>query len=692
MAEYIGITKPLQVVDGNYASLDAKYGPYDSINHATSSIPIAVRRVGLTVGIIFLEGTVETVKDYWWKKGIGNANLELKVDSAASTKTSQLLNDANFQNGNQVSASLQAQRNILDAVDANLQNQINTHSSQINTHSSQIQDIVNTYIDNKGYFATLASLQASYPTPEAGDTAYVANALSSTDYYIYNVVGGIWTASTVEAPPVEVPLNDYALNGGSTKTAQDLDNDLIELQNKVTTDFYNITEKVELSEGTYYTINSAIAAVPSNIRKLGLILRWLSATKEIETLKITNAVTADGNVTITLNGVSTDIAVIIGDTDIQVANKIRATNFAGWITGGAVNSQTVTFTCETVGNKLTPTYKDNGTGALGEINPTTIGYNRTWNELQYVGNNITDWNTLTNWNNPNQIKDVYNLQKTILIMELYEVDLQQFGIIPGSFSKDADGHYTTEQYTTAFNNGVGIQNAIDFARDNGYTGIKLPKNIYTLTYHKYTLYDDYTRGIIYLRSNQELNLGYSTIEMIFDSTQRSPYHTYESDPWRLSGWVFVTQECHDAKICNGEIKGDIYLRSFTDSASGWNRELGQENTSGIYIFAKSHNILIENLDIHGFMGDSISMTTRGASSTITYFITPTGNLLTGYIKDDGTIISAPGAFYSENIIQIDREMLKTKSPLNPNTLQLQTGGGYTRIPDFKDHYLEIAFL
>lgn len=83
------------------------------------------------------------------------------------------------------------------------------------------------YVANKGYFDTLASLQAAYPAPEAGDTAYVANALSSTGYYIYNVVNGVWTASTVEAPPVSVPINNYALHGytSSPKTLKEVSDD-----------------------------------------------------------------------------------------------------------------------------------------------------------------------------------------------------------------------------------------------------------------------------------------------------------------------------------------------------------------------------------------------------------------------------------------------------------------------------------
>jgi hypothetical protein len=228
MAKYIGISKPLMIVSGPQSNLDSRYGPYKSVDHALQSIPREIREVGLTV--IVKDANGEGI-EYWWKRGIEDADLTLKIDEAAYTKTSQLENDADFQNGTQVAASLQEQKTILDAVDANLQNQINTTNIDLNNKTTnlqgqittinqkdaaqdtQIQNIITSYIDNKGYFASLASLQTSYPSPEAGDTAYVANALSSTGYYIYNVVNGVWTASTVEAPPVSVPINDYAQHG-----------------------------------------------------------------------------------------------------------------------------------------------------------------------------------------------------------------------------------------------------------------------------------------------------------------------------------------------------------------------------------------------------------------------------------------------------------------------------------------------
>jgi hypothetical protein len=86
--------------------------------------------------------------------------------------------------------------------------------SRHNDNNSKIKQAITTLenvaIANKGYFDTLASLQAAFPSPKAGNIAYVANVASSTGYYIYNVVAGVWTATTTEAPAVGVDLNNYA--------------------------------------------------------------------------------------------------------------------------------------------------------------------------------------------------------------------------------------------------------------------------------------------------------------------------------------------------------------------------------------------------------------------------------------------------------------------------------------------------
>ncbi|CAM4097520.1 right-handed parallel beta-helix repeat-containing protein [Paenibacillus alkaliterrae] len=94
---------------------------------------------------------------------------------------------------------------------------------------------------------------------------------------------------------------------------------------------------------------------------------------EVASLQITAAATASSNVTVTLNGVATTVAVVNGDTAINVATKIRAATFAGWTTGGTAGTDTVTFTSTTTGNKTDATYSAGTTGASGTMTTTTQG-------------------------------------------------------------------------------------------------------------------------------------------------------------------------------------------------------------------------------------------------------------------------------------------------------------------------------
>ncbi len=112
--------------------------------------------------------------------------------------------------------------------------------SRHNDNNSKIKQAITTLenvaIANKGYFDTLASLQAAFPSPKAGNIAYVANVASSTGYYIYNVVSGVWTATTTEAPAVDVAISNYAQHGYSSipKTLKQVDDEVFQLAGTTT--------------------------------------------------------------------------------------------------------------------------------------------------------------------------------------------------------------------------------------------------------------------------------------------------------------------------------------------------------------------------------------------------------------------------------------------------------------------------
>lgn len=72
---YIGITQPLNIIKDAYANIDAKYGPYDTVEDALIAIPISLRKEGLTVGIL-INGVVT---EYWFKNGTSDNDLIEKV-------------------------------------------------------------------------------------------------------------------------------------------------------------------------------------------------------------------------------------------------------------------------------------------------------------------------------------------------------------------------------------------------------------------------------------------------------------------------------------------------------------------------------------------------------------------------------------------------------------------------------------
>lgn len=91
------------------------------------------------------------------------------------------------------------------------------------------------------------------------------------------------------------------------------------------------------------------------------------ADKEVSTLTITAAPTAIGNVTVTLDGTSYNIAVdpAIETTAASVAAKIRAGAYTGFVTSGT--GADVVFTAATEGPKADTTYAAGTTGATGSV-------------------------------------------------------------------------------------------------------------------------------------------------------------------------------------------------------------------------------------------------------------------------------------------------------------------------------------
>jgi len=128
-------------------------------------------------------------------------------------------------------------------------------------------------------------------------------------------------------------------------------------------------------KGTYATLAALQAAYPAPVPPISnniYIVLASNGVVELDTLTVTSIPTVAGNVTITLNGAPTTVALILTDntTDL-VATKIRNTVFTGWTTGGSAS--VVTFTKATVGTNTTPTFSAGATGVAATIVVTTAG-------------------------------------------------------------------------------------------------------------------------------------------------------------------------------------------------------------------------------------------------------------------------------------------------------------------------------
>ena len=77
----------------------------------------------------------------------------------------------------------------------------------------------------RGYFNTYESLVAKYPNPSEGETATAGTPFPGT---AYDVVDGAWHNTGVVPPADSIPINDYMLNGGSSKTGARLESDIFQ--------------------------------------------------------------------------------------------------------------------------------------------------------------------------------------------------------------------------------------------------------------------------------------------------------------------------------------------------------------------------------------------------------------------------------------------------------------------------------
>lgn len=161
---------------------------------------------------------------------------------------------------------------------------------------------------------------------------------------------------------------------------------------------YNVTTQNPLAAGEYYNPTTARAAVPNQIRKLNLGLKYLSGYKEVDTLTITGPALTDGSISIFLNGVKNTASPVIyaGDTAIDIATKIRLMTWAGWTVGGTPGTAVVTFTRTTYDPVSAPTFSSTA-GITANFVRTSTGQTPEWTHEEFIGPSTASWTTAANW-------------------------------------------------------------------------------------------------------------------------------------------------------------------------------------------------------------------------------------------------------------------------------------------------------
>lgn len=172
----------------------------------------------------------------------------------------------------------------------------------------------------------------------------------------------------------------------------------------------------------------------------------------------------------------------------------------------------------------------------------------------------------------------------------YIIELNRWNIKQGFPTKP----YVDNDYIQADTNIQGINNAIQYAYDNGFTEVILPRGQYALCY---------PREIKITQSNITFNLNGSTLKVIYDSGRKSPFDTRTTtDYYNFGGNSIVISGASNSHVKNGTIIGCRDDRSFTDVAN----ERKVEWTYGVLFTKGTNNSSVKHCIVSDFMGDNVS--------------------------------------------------------------------------------------
>ena len=181
-----------------------------------------------------------------------------------------------------------------------------------------------------------------------------------------------------------------------------------------------------------------------------------------------------------------------------------------------------------------------------------------------------------------------------------------------NWSTEKQPPYTTQEYDQAYNNGLNLVAAMKSANDDGYSKVVLERGVYPFCYSNLS-----GSSLINIMQNSvhakidglrdfEFDGNGSTMFVIFDSNNRSPYDKSTMQPYELRGAVFGLQNNTNLNVHGFDLKGDQYKRSWIAG------EEATEQTYGIFLGENNINTKI-NIVGRGFRGDAISGNPKGGS-------------------------------------------------------------------------------
>lgn len=256
----------------------------------------------------------------------------------------------------------------------------------------------------------------------------------------------------------------------------------------------------------------------------------------------------------------------------------------------------------------------------------------------------------------------------------YMIELGRWGITQGLPIKRPEvinsvsvNCYADADYTLAYNNMMGFNNAFAWAKASGYNKVTVPFGIYSVCYSNISD-KDYENKIVINFDNFSVDLNGSTFKVMYDSVKRSPYDKIKSGniwitntapTYAFPGTMMVVRDCNFTEVKNGKIIGDKIDRDFTLP-----NERGIDNTYGILAGGNCKYINIEGHDVSLFMGDGVAVSS-GKNNT---FIKVGYDMkwVLGELDTNGSFIASNAHCVSDYI------------SVSPNTPHFLQGYGYTQ--------------